>query len=259
MTEENTFSYKIKTETFEGPLDLLLSLIESRKLFVNEISLSEVTSDYIAYIKQIENTDANERISNISYFIVIAATLILIKSKSLLPNLDLTDEETGKIEDLEKRLQIYKIIKDISLDIKNQFGVNIIYPAPERKYNDPVFSPDPQITISNIFESINNVIQNIPKEKEVLPEIEVKKVISIDEMIGNLTERIQSSLNTSFREFSKVGNDMNEKEVRVTIIVSFLAMLELVREGIIEVIQNNNFEDITMSKLEENQIIENNG
>lgn len=259
MTEENIFTYKVKAGSFEGPLELLLSLIEERKLFVNEISLAEVTNDYISYIKQIEHRNTDNKISNISYFIVIAATLILIKSKSLLPTLDLTEDEAEKIGDLERRLQLYKIIKESSIDIKNNFGVNIIFSAPEKKYTDPIFSPDRQITISSMSDSINAVLQNVPKEKEVLPKIEVQKVISIDEMINNLTERIQTSLNTSFREFSRTNSDMNEKEVKVTIIVSFLAMLELVREGIIDVIQNNNFEDITMNKLEENNNTEENG
>lgn len=255
--EEGTDTYKVKTGSFEGPLDLLLSLIEERKLFVNEVSLAEVTNDYIAHVKNLENTNRDQKISNISYFIVVAATLILIKSKSLLPTLDLTEDETEKIGDLEKRLELYKIIKQSSLDIKNNFGVNIIFSAPEKKNSDPVFSPDEAITISTVESSINSVLNNVPKDVTPLPEVEVRKVVSIDQMINNLTDRIQNSLNMSFREFSKTSGDMNEKEVKVTVIVSFLAMLELVREGIIDVIQNNNFEDITMNKLSKENNTEN--
>jgi len=249
MDTENI--YKVKAGNFEGPLDLLLSLIEQRKLFVNEISLAEVTNDYITYIKQLENQKEEQRILNISYFIIVAATLILIKSKSLLPSLSLSEDETEKIGDLERRLQFYQIIKNTSIEIKNQFGTQIIFGAPERHYKDALFSPDPQITILTISNSIKEVLQSVPKEKEVLTEVEVKKVISIEQMINDLTNRIQNSINTSFREFTKGRSDMDEKEIKVTFIVSFLAMLELVREGIIDVIQNNNFEDIVMNKLEE--------
>lgn len=245
-----TVAYKVKTGTFEGPLDLLLSLIEERKLFVNEISLAEVTNDYIAYIKNLENTNRDQRISNISYFIIVAATLILIKSKSLLPTLDLSDDEEEKIGDLERRLALYKLIKQASVDINKQFGVKIIFEAPEQKYTDPVFTPDKIMTQAMMLECIESVIKEVPKEAEVLPEVEVRKVVSIDEMISSLTDRIQTSLNTSFREFAKTSGDMNEKEVKVTVIVSFLAMLELVRGGLIDVIQNANFEDITMNKRE---------
>ena len=272
MDTENI--YKVKAGNFEGPLDLLLSLIEQRKLFVNEISLAEVTNDYITYIKQLENQKEEQRILNISYFIIVAATLILIKSKSLLPSLSLSEDETEKIGDLERRLQFYQIIKNTSIEIKNQFGTQIIFGAPERHYKDALFSPDPQITILTISNSIKEVLQSVPKEKEILLKDvnsnsivldigsgfgrvckflapQAKKVISIEQMINDLTNRIQNSINTSFREFTKGRSDMDEKEIKVTFIVSFLAMLELVREGIIDVIQNNNFEDIVMNKLEE--------
>jgi len=254
MPPENLIKiHKIEVGGFEGPLDLLLSLIEQRKLFINEISLAEVTNDYINYLKKIEHQNDNQKIIHISNFLIIASTLILIKSKSLLPNLSLTDDETEKIEDLENRLKLYKIIKEASIDIGNKFGTQIIFTSPERSYNEPIFSPDPQITILNISTSILNIVENLPKEKITLPEIEVKKVISMDQMINNLTERIEKSLSFSFSEFSKNHPNLNEKEIKVNVIVSFLAMLELVREGIIDVIQNNDFEDMMINKREEDE------
>ena len=101
-------TYQVKTPIFEGPLDLLLNLIEKRKLFINEISLAEVTDDYLTYIKNLPKIS----ISDMTIFILIAATLILIKSKSLISNIELTEEEEGQIEDLERRLKIYQKIKD---------------------------------------------------------------------------------------------------------------------------------------------------
>lgn len=251
MVEENiTTIYKVRAGTFEGPMELLLSLIEERKLFVNEVSLAEVTNDYIAYIRSLSDIDTNKRIADVSYFIFIAATLILIKSKSLLPSLSLTEDETEKITDLEQRLKLYQIIKNASLDIKTNFGVKIIFNPCERIWNEPLFSPDPVITISNIVQSIGDIIANLPKAKEMLPEIEIKKVINIDEIINNLTDRIQGAINFSFMEFTKSQGAKNEQEARIHIIVSFLAMLELVREGIIDVIQNASFEDIDIRKQE---------
>lgn len=267
MQDETTQkSYVVKSGGFEGPLELLLTLIESKKLFVNEISLAEVTNEYIAHIKSLQNNsndnqgeslgENNKHIHDVSYFIVIAATLILIKSKSLLPNLELTDEEEGKIEDLEMRLKLYQIIKNASIDIKNNFGTQIIFSAPERKWDNVIFSPDPIITVDTLNSVMDDVLAHIPKKLAPLPEVEVKTVINIEEMIDRLTERIQKSLNTSFRDFTKANNaGGNEREAKVNVIVSFLAMLELVREGIIDVIQNSNFEDISMStldKVEEN-------
>ncbi len=243
--DQVTTAYNVKTPIFEGPLDLLLDLIQNRKLFINELSLAQVTDDYIGYVKNLPEMN----ITHTTSFILIAATLILIKSKSLLPNLELTGDEEEKIVDLEKRLKLYQLIKDASEGIKNTFGKNIIFQSPEKSYDDPLFSPDPKINLENMHLLLQNLIERLPK-KQFMPEVSVQKVMSIEEMIESLTERIQTSLNTSFRDFtnSVSGGTGTPKEKKVYVIVGFLAMLELVREGIINVLQDNHFEDITIHK-----------
>lgn len=250
MPEEVISPYTVRAGSFEGPLELLLSLIESRKLFVNEISLSDVTNDYIAYVKSLSDIEAEKRVADISYFILIAATLILIKSRSLLPNLALSGEEEEKIVDLEARLKLYKIIKDVSVDVKENFGKKIFFAPLDRHYNQPVFSPDKNMTVSIMSQLIDGLIQNIPQKRETLPEIEIKKVMSIDEMMNSLTDRIQNAMNLSFKEFSRSHGVTEHREVKVHVIVSFLAMLELVREGVIDVMQNGHFEDMQINKQE---------
>ncbi|MFZ2038779.1 MAG: ScpA family protein [Minisyncoccia bacterium] len=234
MPTEQDKLFKIKQESFEGPLDLLLSLIEKRKLFINDISLSKVADDYVAYVREIGNFS----IADSANFILIASTLILIKSKSLLPQLNLTEEEQADVSDLERRLKIYQRMKELSVHIKEKFGEKIIF-APLTRKSEPVFSPDETMTIVNLIGAMREVIKNLPK-KEKLPQLVVKKVISLEETIENLTKRIQSSFKMSFNDFAK-----NQKE-KVNIIVSFLAMLELVKEGIINVRQERHFEDIQM-------------
>jgi len=248
MTTEPSLTYKVKTGEFEGPLDLLLSLIEQHKLFVNEISLAEVTNDYIAYIKSMSSINTEAHIADVSYFILVASTLILIKSKSLLPTLDLTPEETEKITDLEKRLALYKIIKNASIDIKENYGLKIIFGPKDRIWEDQLFVPHPSINIANMGEYISSVLENIPKDETTKPKVEIKKIINIDEVIENLTKRIQDNINISFKEFSGSHGAGDKEEKKIHIIVSFLAMLELVREGIIDVIQNTSFGDIAMTK-----------
>jgi segregation and condensation protein A len=117
----------------------------------------------------------------------------------------------------------------------------------ESKNSVLVFLPDERITKENMMVLAQELINKIPK-KVFLPEVEVKKVISIEEMIDRLTDRIHKSLNMNFKEFAGVGIT---KEEKVTVIVSFLAMLELVRVGVVHVIQENNFEDIIINKREE--------
>lgn len=239
---ETISKYTVRTGTFEGPLDLLLELIESRKLFVNEVSLASVTDEYISFMKRGSGIDLPEATS----FLLIASTLILIKSRSLLPNLKLTTEEEGKIVDLEARLRLYAVIKEASIYIKEKFGKEICYMAPERSY-EAVFAPDPALTIETIHDAIGEVYARIPK-KEVLQEVSVRKVVSIEEMIDGLTERIQSALSLSFSAISKHPNPQDAKDEKVYMIVSFLALLELVREGIVDVLQEGEFKDMTISK-----------
>jgi segregation and condensation protein A len=228
--------FKVKFETFEGPLDLLLDLIEKRKLFINDISLSKVADDYIAHIKQFEHFPMAES----AHFILIASTLLLIKSKSLLPTLTLTEEEQMSIHDLEERLKIYKRIKELSLHVKERFGKEIMFARQNAKNIAPVFTPDETMTPAGVFAAIKSVLQNLPK-KELIPKAIVKKVISLEDMIQSLTERVTRNLKMSFKDFAKVG-----KEEKVTVIVSFLAMLELVKQGVIMVNQENKFGDIEM-------------
>ena len=226
--------YQIKTEVFEGPLELLLDLVEKRKLFINEISLAHVADDYIAHLKQFEKMP----VDFVSNFLIVASTLILIKSKSLLPTLSLTEEETQDIDDLERRLKEYQKIRELALHVKERFGVNVSFSKGQMREREAVFAPGEEITTQSIFGAICEVIAHFPK-KATLPKVIVKKVVSLEEMMGRLTTRITGSLRMSFRDFAGVG-----KEEKVNIIVSFLAMLELVKQGMIAVTQSANGEDI---------------
>ncbi len=226
--------YNVKTHIFEGPLDTLLSLIEKRKLFINDISLAQVADDYISYVKGLENFP----IADSAHFVLIASTLVLIKSKSLLPTLSLTEEEQSSIDDLEDRLKQYQKYKALSLHLKERFGINVEYLRLPSKEKIIVFTPDKNTSVSRINEVIKSVIAGMPK-KEFVPKAIVQKVISLEEMMDSLSERINKSIKMSFRDFAGVG-----KVEKVNVIVSFLAMLELVKQGIIQVRQDKDFHDI---------------
>jgi segregation and condensation protein A len=233
-------SYTVKTQAFEGPLDLLLDLIEKRKLFISDISLAKVTDDFIAHVRQFEHLPMGES----AHFILVASTLLLIKSKSLLPELALTEEEKGDIQDLETRLKIFKRIKEAGQHVGRLFGVKMIFAQSHARPINPVFTPDPSCTLEKALYSLKDLINRLPK-KENLPKHVVEKVISLEDMIGNLTSRITSSLRMSFKQFT--GEHKGEK---VNVIVSFLAMLELVKEGVLHVTQERHFDDIVMETKE---------
>lgn len=226
--------FKVKVGEFEGPLELLLDLVEKRKLHISDVSLSDVADTFIEYTK----THENFPLSDSADFILIASTLLLIKSKSLLPNLELTEEEKGNIEDLEARLVQYKKFKELAKNIEQMFG-NFLYFANESKDLKVVFSPTYELTTGRLKDAMDSALQNIPKPKETLQKVVVGRIVSLEEMIDRLRDRIESSLKTSFREFSNMG-----KAEKVDVVVSFLAMLELVKQGLVNVSQENHFDDI---------------
>jgi segregation and condensation protein A len=219
-------------------------LIEKRKLFINDVSLSAVTEDYLSYMNKLGGLPPAE----VSSFVLIASTLLLIKSKSLLPNLDLTMEEEGDIKNLEERLRLYEIFTKLGGNIKNNFGKKIIFAPLERKNNVLVFLPDEQITKDSMMTFARDVLGAMPK-KIFMPEVEVKTVVSIEEMIDRLTKRIQTTMKMSFKDFN--GKTATREE-KVVVIVGFLAMLEMVRQGIIDAVQEVDGGDITIEKIEEN-------
>lgn len=233
-------TYQIKVSGFEGPFGLLLDLVEKRKLFINDVSLAAVTEDYLKYINQLGGLSSAE----IASFILVASTLILIKSKSLLPSLILTDEEKGDIKNLEERLRLYEIFTRLGENIKRNFGKKIIFPPQERKNTVLVFLPDSQITKESMMIFARDVLGAMP-QKVFLPEVEVQKVISIEEMITKLTQRIKETLKMNFKDLT---GKIFSREEKIIMIVGFLAMLELVRQGIIHAVQENDGGDIILEK-----------
>ena len=234
-------SFKIKSHFFEGPLDLLLDLVEKRKLHINDVALSSVTDEYLRYIETIPSIQIADR----AEFIVIASTLLLIKSRSLLPTLTLTQDEEGSIEDLERRLKILQVIRDGSVVVARQFGEQIIFPAEKSGIKSPIFSPHETITLEAIKKSLDSIISRFPKKQELQKAI-VRKVISLEEMIEKLAQRIQNGLSLSFKQFGGMNGGVIDREKKVEVIIGFLAMLELVKQGIVDVMQENHFDDIKM-------------
>jgi segregation and condensation protein A len=247
-----TESYTIKTSIFEGPFGVLLDLIEKRKLFISDVSLAQVTEDYLKYMKELGGLTAlpaGRQAAQVASFVVVASTLLLIKSKSLLPSLELTSEEEGDIRSLEERLRLYELFTRLGGGVRSNFGKKIIFAPEERRQGIVVFMPDAQISRESMMVFVKNVLGAMPV-KTFMPEVEVRKVVSLEEMIDNLTERIQKSLKMSFKDLHADGS-ANTKEGKVVVIVGFLAMLELVRQGIIEAMQESHGGDIIMSRRPE--------
>lgn len=231
-------SFVVKTDGFEGPLDLLLQLIEKRKLHVSEVSLAQVADDYINHVENIEEFPMEES----AHFVLVASTLLLIKSKTLLPTLQLTLEEEQSVDELEDRLKQYKRIKELSVHVERLFGDRIMFSPEKDAEREVLFTPSQEISKSGVLESIRGVLNALPVP-EKLSQVVVKRVISLEEAIDNLTSRVKQSLKMSFKDFSK-SSATEQKEVKMNVVVSFLAMLELIKRGSIFVNQHDHFGDI---------------
>ena len=229
-------AFKIKTSVFEGPLDLLLDLVESRKLLINDIALASVCDEYIARVEAMGDMPLSES----AEFVALAATLLLIKSRSLLPTLRLSEDESADIKELEYRLAVYQIIRDAARGLEKSFGRT---PLLEGAHQDlePQFVPDARLTLDVIRAAAQKLIDEFPKLAPQLPEAAVKKIVSLEEMIDDLGKRISSALKLSFREYAGVG-----KREKQDIIVTFLALLELVKQGMIRAEQGSAFDDIML-------------
>lgn len=233
VSHHSPLAFSFKTNVFEGPLELLIELVEKRKLLINDISLAEVTDEYIRQVSEMQE----KSLPHTAQFVQLAATLLLIKSKSLLPVLELTKEEEATIEDLEERLKQYQIYRDAGMILTAQFGRQIMYAPRFIAPKDAVFVPDDYCTLNAMRAAMDSVLQNLPR-KEVKPKVQVKQTISLEEMMLSLRKRIEGQLKTTFSQMR------SEAPEHKTIIVGFLAILELVKQGNVLVTQLGRFDDI---------------
>jgi segregation and condensation protein A len=225
----------IQARGHEGPLELILELIEKRKLLVNELSLSQVTDDFIQYVRSHE-TFPMEDASN---FIGVAATLLLIKSRSLIPELELSTDEEEDVEDLKRRLEQYEKARDAARELAKLFGRSVMVSAGDR-VPEPMFAPSRDLTLEAIEHALVATLAALEKE-EKLPEVRVRTIISIEEVMDDLKRRVEHAMTLSFKEFT------GSKGERVEMIVSFLALLELVKQGAVEAAQYDAFGDIRIT------------
>ena len=225
--------FAVKTEHFEGPLELLIELVEKRKLLINDISLAEVTDEYMARVSEMQE----QSLPNTAQFITLAATLLLIKSKSLLPVLELSEEEEASIEDLEDRLKQYQLYRTIAQGLQTQFGEALLFGPKYTPPREPLFVPDSYCSVSALAGAMEQVLTNLPKTEPKITAT-VKPVISLEEMMGKLKSRIEKQMTTRFSQIKA------QEPERKNVIVGFLAILELFKQGNLLITQVKRFEDI---------------
>lgn len=232
-------AYHIRLEQFEGPLDLLLSLIEKEKLDITQVSLAKVADQYLDYLRREESIS----LESLSSFLVIAARLILIKSRALLPILEFSDDEEESMDDLEIRLKEYRRFREASGTLGRLFGQGRVSRSRESFLGtQAVFYPPSGLTASDLHGHFTDVLGGIPL-LEILPEKELQAVITLEEKIFSLQQMLSQRVETSFADLTRTASD------RVEVIVSFLAVLEMVKQRIIFVEQARFWSDIRIKRV----------
>lgn len=231
--------YNIKLEKFEGPLDLLLELIENEKMDIVDVSLSKVTDQYLEQFKNIEKIDP----ANLVDFLQIAAQLILIKSRTLLPGLEVDDEEEVSIDELKKRLIEYKRFKDMSGKVEEMYKNSYI--SFEKKFNLQkldIFYPGKNLNLASLKIFAENLFSEMTKFDR-LEKNTIKEAVSIKDKILYIKDLITRRVRIGFNEVL-----MNSKS-RTEMVISFLALLELIKQKILDVEQESLFGNIEVSTL----------
>lgn len=231
--------HQISLEKFEGPLDLLLQLIEKNKLQITEISLAEITEQYLEYINNSEALNSSE----VADFLLTASKLIYLKSKYLLPDFNLTDEdEAGS---LEHQLKIYKQYYEAS------YKINKLFRSKRRfSYSRTVFYkramvqefiPPSNVTKNILAQTFKEILSRIDNVLN-LPAMIIAKAVSINEKIKHLRDLIKNSPQLNFTTL------MKDQSNKMEIVVSFLAMLELVKQREVIVLQDKLFGDLNIHR-----------
>jgi len=229
--------YNVSTEQFTGPLDLLLQLVEKKNLEITEISLAQVTQDYMNYVGDQTLVHPEE----LADFLVIASTLLLIKSKSLLPTLELETEEQEEILDLENRLQLYKIYKEQGVKMYEIWNKHFyLFTRPPWKDTEVKFSPPKNFSLSFLSRSFKKVLESF-EEEIPLEEKRIVKIVTLKQRIKELVQKLTQGKDYSLEEL------VPDKNKRVELVMTFLAVLYLVKENIIKIKQDKNFGSIWIS------------
>ncbi len=231
--------YTVKLKEFQGPLDLLLQLTEEKKLDIIEISLAKVTNQYLTYLRNLEKISLEDLVN----FLAIASRLILIKSRILLPSLELTEEEEEDIEALKRQLDEYKKFKELAKKIEEIVeGRNIAYGREKYQGLKPIFYPTKNFKLENLKTAFKKILEEIALLEKRLPEESFKLKISIEDKIRKIQEELSKKIQTTFQDITK------KTESKVDIIISFLALLELVKQKIVNTKQDGLYDKIIIRK-----------
>ena len=244
----------VKLQVFEGPLDLLLHLIDKNKIDIYDIPIVEITNQYMDYIRAMEREDLNV----MSEFLVMAATLLDIKCRMLLPKEVKEDgEEEDPRQELVEQLLEYKMYKYMSYELRDREaeGQRALYRAPDlpeevKEYVEPI---DMDALLGDLtLAKLNSIFQDVIRRqadkidpvRSTFGKIE-KETVTLSQRMEDIRTFARKSRRFSFREL------LTGQKSRTQIVVTFLAVLQMMKEGSIRTEQEQPFDDILITWTED--------
>ncbi|MFH0840460.1 MAG: segregation/condensation protein A [bacterium] len=230
----------VKLEKFEGPLALLLKMIEKEEMDITKVNLANIADEYVTYIKS-GKIDPE----HIADFLVVAAKLLLIKSRALLPYLYVEPDQ--EIEEFEEQLRMYKEFLDATKNIEKQIKKKKFMYAREfnRKsilMDQSEFTPPKKLAVKDLAKTFHEIIDRLHPQFD-LEESRIMNEINIEEKIASIKEMLNSKISIVFSQLS------NTIEDRTELVVSFLAVLELMKQHDIIISQIDLFGEIEINKV----------
>lgn len=240
--------HTIKTQQFEGPIATLYQMIEDRKLSISQFSLVEITEDFINYVRSLDGLDKEET----THFISIASILILLKSKTLIPELEITEEEDRDIQILENQLEAFRILKERVKILQTIWSKKILLSGSVKyKNTSQIFVPSTQMNLSYFYTYISERLSELSPREDTKKEVKVHKTLKIEDALSHVRSIIKRIKSLNFNSLNQasgnVGDERLKEKNKRNVVILFLAVLELVKIGEIDVVQEENFSDILIS------------
>lgn len=233
-----------KLENFNGPLDLLLHLINKNKVSIWDIPIVEITEQYLEAIEGIEDS----ALEDTSEFLVLAAQLLYIKSKLLLPKPETDEEEEDPREELARRLEEYKLFKEASISLrKNEFATRYMFFKPEEKIDFPLPEYDRQHGVDELLEAFQSILarkeRNKKPEKRAFSGIVGREKVSVEDMVEKVCKYLAKSPKLSFKSVFKPEDSKPE------MIATFLAILEMIKLSKLAAEYDKNTDDFILTAV----------
>lgn len=235
-------TYRVETPVYQGPLDLLLQLIEKAELDITKLALAQVTDQYLRYIRGLNHLETNE----ISLFLVIASKLLQIKSSVLLPRPSSYDEDGEEVGDeLVQQLIEYKKFRELAkkFNEREQMGLKTYLRLAPPPKPDKTFDPS-GINLQSLKYAARDVFTRMISDIDLQKSITQPRY-SIRLKMTQIVDELQKKGNLSFYSL------LISSKTRIEIVVTFLALLELIKQRLVEVQQENLFTDIVVNPTDE--------